>query len=67
MGIILKYILACIRERKFLSFLILFAITLSTALFFASNALSLTLQNMYMDVMKKYYGSSNNVIRRGNA
>ncbi|HET6486667.1 MAG TPA: ABC transporter permease, partial [Spirochaetia bacterium] len=65
MGIILKYIITSIRERKFRTFLILFAITLSTALFFASSALSLNLQDMYMEVMKKYYGSSNLMVAQG--
>jgi putative ABC transport system permease protein len=65
MGIILKFMLTSIKERKFRTFLILFAIMLSTALFFASNALSLTLQDMYVEVMKKYYGSSNVMISQG--
>jgi putative ABC transport system permease protein len=65
MGIILKFIFTSIRERKFRTFLILFSISLSSALFFASNALSQTLQEMYVAVMKKYYGSSNVVIVKG--
>ncbi len=65
MKIIFKFILTSIREKKFRTFLLLFAITLSSALFFASNALNMTMQDMYVEVMKKYYGSSTIIINRG--
>jgi putative ABC transport system permease protein len=65
MGIILKFIFTSIRERKFRTFLILFSISLSSALFFASNALSVTLREMYVAAMQKYIGSSNVVIGKG--
>jgi putative ABC transport system permease protein len=65
MGIILKFIFKSIRERKLRTFLVLFAIALSSALFFASNALSLTMQKMFVESMRTYYGSSNIVILPG--
>jgi putative ABC transport system permease protein len=62
MAIMLKFILTSIRERKLRTFLVVFAIALSTALFFASSAMSLTLQDMYLGVMRKYYGLSDIMI-----
>ncbi len=65
MKVIFKFILTSIREKKFRTFLLLFAIALSSALFFASNALNMTLEDMYLEVTKKYYGSSTLVIQPG--
>lgn len=47
MGIILKYILKSIFEKKFRTFIIVFSIALSAALFFASNGMSSTMKNLY--------------------
>jgi putative ABC transport system permease protein len=62
MGIIFKFILRNIWEKKFRTFLILFAITLSTALFFASISLSGTLERTFMERIKKYIGTADIVI-----
>lgn len=62
MGIIIKFVLRNIREQKFRTFLILFAITLSTALFFASVSLSGTLEKTFMERIKKYIGTADIVI-----
>lgn len=62
MGIIIKFILMNIREKKFRTFLILFSITLSTALFFASISLSGTLENTFLERIKKYIGTADLVI-----
>ena len=58
MGIIIKFILRNIREKKFRTFLIIFSITLSTGLFFASSAISGTLEEMYVNRMRKHFGSA---------
>jgi putative ABC transport system permease protein len=57
-AIIIKFILKNIWEKKLRTFLILFSIIISSALFFASNAISGTFENMYVERMKKYYGSA---------
>lgn len=62
MGIIIKFILRNIREKKFRTFLILFSITLSTALFFASISLSGTLEKTFLERFKKYVGTADLVI-----
>lgn len=62
MGIIIKFILRNIWEKKFRTFLILFAITLSTALFFASISLSGTLEKTFLERIKKYIGTADIVI-----
>ncbi|WP_169832990.1 ABC transporter permease [Geosporobacter ferrireducens] len=58
MGIIIKFILRNIREKKFRTFLIIFSITLSAGLFFASSAISGTLEEMYVNRMRKHFGSA---------
>jgi putative ABC transport system permease protein len=62
MGIILKFILNNIREKKFRTFLIIFTVTLSTALFFASLALSGTIEQTFMAKIKKYIGTADLII-----
>jgi putative ABC transport system permease protein len=62
MGIIIRFIIRNIIEKKFRTFLILLAITLSAALFFASVALSGTLERAFMQRMKKYFGTAEIVI-----
>lgn len=62
MFIIIKYVLRNIREKKLRTFLILTAVALSTALFFASTAISDTVEEMYLQRMKKYFGDADLVI-----
>ncbi|MGD8400267.1 MAG: ABC transporter permease [Bacillota bacterium] len=62
MGIILKFILNNIREKKFRTFLIIFTVTLSSALFFASLALSGTIEETFMAKIKKYIGTADLII-----
>jgi putative ABC transport system permease protein len=62
MKIILKFILKSIREQKFRTFLIIFSITLSSALFFASVGLSGTLESVILERVKKYIGTADIVI-----
>ncbi len=58
MAIIVKYILKSIAEKKFRTFLILFSVTLSVALFFASVALSGTVEQLFMERMKQFFGNA---------
>lgn len=62
MTIILRFIIRNIREKKLRTFLILFSITLSTGLFFASTAISGTLEEMYGNRMRKTFGSADILI-----
>lgn len=58
MGIIIKYILRSIREKKFRTFLIIFAVALSAALYFASTSLSDSLVEMYTDRLFQQTGNA---------
>ena len=58
MRIILKYLLNNIREKKFRSVILMLTILLSTALVFSSLTISDTLGRMYVEQMRKYYGSA---------
>jgi putative ABC transport system permease protein len=62
MRIIIKFILKNIQEKKFRTLLILLSITLSSALFFASTAISGTIEQMYMQRIKKYIGTADIII-----
>lgn len=62
MGIIIKFLIKNIKEKKLRTFLIIFSITLSTALFFASNALSTTLTDMLIKEMRTQIGSAEIII-----
>lgn len=62
MGIVVKFILKNIYEKKFRTFLIIISIMLSTALFFASNGMQGTVVKMYTDRMMQYYGKSDIII-----
>ncbi len=78
MGIILKFVLKSLWENKFRTFLILLSITLSAALFFSNIAMSGTIENMFLEQVRKYIGnaeimistnedSPSNMIRMNNA
>ncbi len=58
MGIIIKFILKNVKSNKFRTFLIITSIAISTALFFASMAISLTVENMYRERIKTFYGGA---------
>ncbi len=62
MGIILKFAFRNIFEKKMRTFLIIFSIILSTALFFGSISITGTLKNMYVEQMRKYYGTADIII-----
>ena len=63
MGIITKFTLKSIREKKFRTFLILLAITLSVALTFASISLKDSITDTFVENIKKYYGTADIMIR----
>ncbi|KPU45668.1 macrolide export ATP-binding/permease protein MacB [Oxobacter pfennigii] len=65
MGIIVKFMLKNIAERKFRTFLILFSIIISSALFFASSAVAGTVEKMFVEQMKNVYGTADIIIQPG--
>lgn len=62
MKIIIKFILKSIREKKFRTFLILFAIAVSAALFFASSAISGSIEKIYVSKLSNNYGNSDIIV-----
>ena len=62
MGIIVKFIITNIKEKKFRTFLIVFSITISTALFLSARALLDTMLNESINSMKSYYGNCDLII-----
>ncbi|MFT8313005.1 MAG: FtsX-like permease family protein [Clostridium sp.] len=65
MNIIFRFSLKSIKEKKFRTFLILFAIAVSSALFFASSAISGTIEKIYVNKLSSSYGNSNVIIHSG--
>ena len=65
MKIILKFVLTNILEKKFRTFLIILAVLISTALFFASSAISTSMEAMLLGRMQKYTGSADILIQAG--
>lgn len=62
MGIIVKYIIKNIFEKKFRTFIIVTSVTLSAALFFASSAISDTMTTMYENQIKMQTGKADLLI-----
>src|SRR6266568_127504 len=62
MGIIIKFLLNNIKEKKFRTFLIVFSIMMSAALYFASNAMSTTIEDMYSGLVKSFVGSAEIIV-----
>ena len=58
MGIILKFLLRNIKEKKLRSLLILVSISLSSALYFGTVGMSTTIQDMYGRRLRQYFGSA---------
>lgn len=65
MSIIIKFTLRNIKEKKLRTFLILLSIILSSALFFASTAISTTVEMMIMGQLRKYIGNADLMISAG--
>lgn len=62
MGVIIKFIVKSIKEKKFRTFLIIFAVALSGALYFASTSLSESLVEIFADNMRKNVGNADIMI-----
>lgn len=62
MGIIIKFVLTAMKEKKGRTTLIILAIALSSALFFSSNAISKTMESSFLQRMTKYYGNADIII-----
>ena len=62
MALILRFVLRNIREKKLRTFLILLSVLLSAALWFASNGLATTLEGMFVQRMRIFYGSSDLIV-----
>lgn len=62
MFILIKFFLKNISEKKFRTFLIIFSIAISSALFFASNAISATMKQMPIEKMRQFYGNAEIII-----
>ena len=62
MRILFKYILKSICEKKARTLLVIICITISSALFLASNALSGSIEKMFLESLTRYYGQSDIVI-----
>lgn len=62
MGIIFKFVIRSIKEKKFRTFLILFSIMMSSALFFASGAMSGSVGKIVVDRIRSSVGEAEIVI-----
>jgi putative ABC transport system permease protein len=62
MGVIFKFTIRNIKEKKFRTFLILFSIMMSSALFFASGAMSGSVGQIIVDRIRNSVGSSEIII-----
>lgn len=62
MGVVIKYIIKNILEKKFRTFIIVISVTLSAALFFASSAISGTMTEMYKSQIKMQTGKADILI-----
>jgi len=58
MGIIIKFVTRNIREKKLRTLLILFSIMMSSALYFATDALSDTAEDLFIQRMAVYFGDA---------
>lgn len=63
MGVIIKYIIKNMCEKKLRTLLILFSITVSCGLFFSSSAIGGTFAQMYIDRISMYYGETDIIIQ----
>lgn len=65
MRIILKYILKGILDKKLRTFLVIISVAVSSALVFASAAISDTLVDMFSQRMQQYFGTSDFIVHTG--
>ncbi|URZ08667.1 ABC transporter permease [Clostridium felsineum] len=62
MAIILKFMIKNIKEKKLRTFLVVFSIMASAALYFASSGISTSVKATYIDIVKQFAGSSDIMI-----
>ena len=62
MGIIIKFVLKNIWAKKLRTLLIITSVMLSSALYFATEALSDTATDMFVERMRVYYGTADLMI-----
>lgn len=62
LGIIIKFVLKNIWEKKLRTLLILVSVMLSSALYFATEALADTAADMFLERMRIYYGTADLMI-----
>lgn len=62
LGIIIKFVLKNIWTKKLRTFLIIFSVMLSSALYFATEALSGTVADMFVERMRVYFGTADLMI-----
>lgn len=62
MSIIVKFVTKSILEKKFRAFIIIFSVTISAALFFASSALAGTMSGMYEALIRMQTGKADLLI-----
>lgn len=62
LNIIIKFIIKSIFEKKFRTFIIIFSVTLSSALFFASSGLSGSMSSMYETQIKMQTGRADLIV-----
>ncbi|MBU3130752.1 ABC transporter permease [Clostridium tagluense] len=62
MKIIVKFLWNNIKEKKFRTFLIIFSIMMSAALYFASSAMSTTIVDMFSSYITSYVGSAEIIV-----
>lgn len=63
MNIIIKYVITSMRERKIRTFLIIFSVAISGALFFASSSISNTMVNIYTKQARESIGNADIIIK----
>ncbi|MCX7709324.1 MAG: ABC transporter permease [Clostridia bacterium] len=64
MQVIIKFILRNMKEKKFRTFLIIFALIISSALYFAAGAVTKSVEKMYLSQIKRISGSSDITIHK---
>ncbi|MDF2881145.1 MAG: hypothetical protein K0R54_1702 [Clostridiaceae bacterium] len=62
MQIIVKFFLLNIKEKKFRTFLIIFSLIISSALYFAAGAITKTVEGIYLGQIKRISGTSDIVV-----
>lgn len=67
MKVIMKYVLKNMWEKKGRTLLIVIAVMLSTSIFFSTQSLSKNLENIYLNVIRKDFGSADISISSGSS